>query len=183
MRGEGGDNQKILFRPDQAEAQVISFIQQHAPGKGERTVHPAAVHRATVAFHIQPQKTFVQHSGTGFDLIRRRIAVGGDQVKAPDLSFRKTEGEYGGAVAFDIVFSAGDKGPAVFLTQRGKTGAVQFPLQIGNRMEGGGAVCQKVQKFFVDLIHISLGSAGGRSRRHSVIHVILAAKSAAHSLS
>ena len=183
MRGEGGDDQKILFRPDQAEAQVIAFIQQHAPGKGERAVHPAAVHRAAVAFHVQPQKTFVQHPGTGLDLIRRGIAVGGDQVKAPDLAFRKTEGEHGGAVAFDIVFPAGDKGPAVFLMELGKTGVVQFPLQIGNRMEGGGAVCQKVQKFFVDLIHISLGSAGGQSRRHSVIHVILAAKSAAHALS
>ena len=165
MRGERGNEQKILFRPDQTVAQMIPFIKQHTPGKGERTVHPAAVHRAAIAFNIQPQKTFVQHPGTGLDLIRRRIAVGGDQVKAPDVSFRKSEGENRGAVAFDIVFSAGDKGPAVFLMELGKTGEVQFPLQIGNRMEGGRAVCQKVQKFFVDLIHNTLnlpvlGSAG-----------------------
>ena len=66
-------------------------------------------------------------------------------MKATGLSFRKTEGKNGGAVAFDIVHSAGDEGPAVFLMQLRKTGLIEFSFQIGNRVEGGGTVCQKVQ--------------------------------------
>jgi hypothetical protein len=40
--------------------------------------------------------------------------------------------------------------------QLSKTGLSQFHLQVGNRVEGGGAVCEKAQKFFVDLVHNTL---------------------------
>ena len=95
VRSERRDDQKILFRPDQTVAQMISFIKQHASGKRKRTIHPAAVDRAAVALHIQPEKPFGQNAGTGLDLVGRGVTVRRNQVKALYLSLRKPERKNG----------------------------------------------------------------------------------------